>query len=100
MPAEARAALAPVAEALRPVGTTIFRAEAESPGADIAVLVAAGVPGIGIIQDGRRYFDYHHSAADTLDKVDPKELQENAAAMAVMGYFLAEMPEAIGREGK
>jgi carboxypeptidase Q len=100
MPAEARAALAPVAEALWPVGTTILRAEAESPGADIAVLVAAGVPGIGIIQDGRRYFDYHHSAADTLDKVDPKELRENAAAMAVMGYFLAEMPEAIKREGK
>ncbi len=100
MPAEARAALAPVVEALRPVGTTILRAEAESPGADIAVLVAAGVPGIGIIQDGRRYFDYHHSAADTLDKVDPKELQENAAAMAVMGYFLAEMPEGIKREGK
>jgi Zn-dependent M28 family amino/carboxypeptidase len=60
-------------------------------------LVEAGVPGIGIIQDGRKYFDYHHSAADTLDKVDPQELRENAAAMAVMGYALASMPEPLPR---
>jgi len=49
------------------------------------------------MQDGRRYFDYHHTAADTLDKVDPQELRENAAAMAVMGYALAQMPELLPR---
>ncbi|MGA9526971.1 MAG: M20/M25/M40 family metallo-hydrolase [Terriglobales bacterium] len=95
MPPLAIAALHPVAKAQGPVGATIFRATESSPGADIAPLVEAGVPGIGIIQDGRHYFDVHHSAADTLDKVDPKELKENAAAMALMGYFLAEMPEAL-----
>ena len=60
----------------------------------------AGVPGIGIIQDGRKYFDYHHTAADTLDKVDPQELSENAAAMAVMGYALAAMPDTLPRESQ
>ena len=43
----------------------------------------AGVPAIGVMQDDRTYFNYHHSAADTLDKVVPAELRENAAAMAV-----------------
>jgi hypothetical protein len=92
---EALPALRPVADALDPIGATIFRSEEESPGADIDPLVKAGVPGIGIMQDARRYFDYHHSAADTLDKVDPQELKENAAAMAVMGCFLALTPEPL-----
>jgi hypothetical protein len=100
MSPEALAALRPVADTLDPVGATILRAEEESPGADIDPLVKAGVPGIGIIQDARRYFDYHHSAADTLDKVDPQELKENAAAMAVMGCFLALAPEPLPRGQK
>ena len=94
------AALHPVAEALAPVGATVFRPEDSSPGADISRMDAAGVPGIGLMQDQRRYFDYHHTAADTLDKVDPHELQENAAAMAVMAYFLAAAPEPLPRSPK
>jgi len=92
------AALQPLLEILRPVGSTIFRTTSRSPGSDIDPLVEAGVPGIGIIQDGRKYFDYHHTAADTLDKVDPQDLRENAAAMAVMGYALAAMPDALPRQ--
>ena len=46
---------------------------------------------------GRKYFDYHHTAADTLDKVDPQDLRENATAMAVMGYALASMPVTLPR---
>jgi hypothetical protein len=68
-----------------------------SPGADIAVMSEAGVPTLGVMQDGRTYFHYHHTAADTLDKVIPSELRENAAAMAVMGYALACMKEALPR---
>jgi carboxypeptidase Q len=49
------------------------------------------------MQDGRTYFNYHHSAADTLDKVDPLELRENAAAMAVMGYALASTNDPLPR---
>lgn len=94
------AALQPLLDVLRPVGSTILHPSRHSPGADIEPLVEAGVPGIGIMQDSRKYFDYHHSAADTLDKVNPQELRENAAAVAVMGYALATMPEALPREAK
>ena len=93
----ALAALQPLRDILRPVGSTVFRATEHSPGSDIDPLVEAGVPGIGILQDGRKYFDYHHTAADTLDKVDPQDLRENAAAMAVMGYALASMSGPLPR---
>ena len=91
------AALQPLRDILRPVGSTVFRATEHSPGSDIDPLVEAGVPGIGILQDGRKYFDYHHTAADTLDKVDRQDLRENAAAMAVMGCALASMPGPLPR---
>ncbi len=100
MPPTGLTALRPLTEILRTVGATVFRPAEYSPGSDIELLVEGGVPGIGIIQDGRKYFDYHHSPADTLDKVDPKELRENAAAMAVMGYALAAMPETLPRSQK
>ena len=57
----------------------------------------AGVPALGIMQDSRTYFNYHHTAADTLDKIAPQELRENVAAMAVMGYALASLPESLPR---
>ncbi len=60
-------------------------------GVDIAPLRAAGVPTLGLRQDGHWYFDYHHTAADTPDKADPHELALNVAAMAVMAYALAEL---------
>jgi hypothetical protein len=100
MSPEALASLKPVAEALRGVGATILRSTDRSPGSDIDPLVKAGVPGIGIIEDGRKYFDYHHTAADTLDKVDAQELRENVAAMAAMGFFLAASPDPLPRERK
>jgi carboxypeptidase Q len=58
-------------------------------GADTSPLVDAGVPGFGLVPDPRHYFDYHHSAADTLDKVDPKALAQNTAALAGMAWLLA-----------
>ncbi len=97
MPPAAIAALQPLRDILRPVGSTAFRSTETSPGSDIEPLVEAGVPGIGIIQDGRKYFDYHHTAADTLDKVDPQDLRENAAAMAVIGYAIASMNDPLPR---
>jgi Zn-dependent M28 family amino/carboxypeptidase len=89
--------LQPLSDILRPVGATIFRATDQSPEFDLEPLVDAGVPGIALLEDMRKYFDYHHTAADTLDKVDPQELRENAAAMAVMGYVLADMPDPLPR---
>jgi hypothetical protein len=51
------------------------------------------MPAFSPIQDTRKYFDYHHSAADTLDKVDPQELRENAAVVSVLAYSLATMTQ-------
>ncbi len=62
-----------------------------SAGADIDALTKAGVPSFSPIQDVRRYFELHHTAADTFDKVRPRELAENAAVMAVTAYALANL---------
>lgn len=59
-------------------------------GADIAYLKPTTIPLIGFRTEGSRYFDYHHSQADTLDKVDPESLRKGVAAMAVMAYVLAD----------
>ncbi|HZQ67910.1 MAG TPA: M20/M25/M40 family metallo-hydrolase [Terriglobales bacterium] len=91
------AALEPVKEILRPMGANLIHQTEYSPGSDIAPLGKAGVPTLGILQDGRTYFNYHHTPADTLDKVVPEYLRENAAAMAVMGYVLADMPDPLPR---
>jgi len=49
------------------------------------------------VQDSRFYFNYHHTAADTFDKVDPRHLNENAAVMAVLAYALADSAEPAPR---
>ncbi len=66
-------------------------------GADISPLKPYGVPQIGQRQDTTYYFDWHHSMADTLDKVDPDLLAKNVAAMAVLGFALAEAEETVPR---
>ncbi|MEX1366763.1 MAG: M20/M25/M40 family metallo-hydrolase [Nannocystaceae bacterium] len=59
-------------------------------GADISPLMEAGVLGMSVRPDVEHYFDLHHSPADTIDKIDPDQLQRNAAVMALMAYLLAE----------
>jgi carboxypeptidase Q len=90
-------ALRPVQSVLLSIGSTVFEPSTYPPGADIAAMSDAGVPAFGVMQDGRKYFDYHHSAADTLDKVVPSELRENAAAMAVLAYALTNMKDPLPR---
>tara|TARA_R110002073_G_scaffold27267_3_gene88301 strand:- start:882 stop:2222 length:1341 start_codon:yes stop_codon:yes gene_type:complete len=65
--------------------------EASSGGPDIKPLLDAGVPVFRLKQDGTDYFDYHHTADDTLDKVDPDELKQNIAAWAVVTFLAADM---------
>ena len=89
--------LQPMLEVLSPTGATLIRQSEYSPGSDISPLVKAGVPGFAPLQDVRDYFKYHHTAADTLDKIVPRELQENAAAMAVLAYTIANLPEPLPR---
>ncbi|MEA2328425.1 MAG: hypothetical protein QOE68_3384, partial [Thermoanaerobaculia bacterium] len=62
-------------------------------GADTSFLIEAGVPGFSLVPDPLHYFDYHHTPADTLDKVDPKELAADVAALAALAYELADGPD-------
>jgi carboxypeptidase Q len=50
----------------------------------------AGVPVFGLSQDGTRYFDLHHTADDTLDKIDPKQMSQNVAAWAALVWLIAD----------
>jgi len=61
-------------------------------GADISPLMREGVPGLGLRTVGKHYFDWHHTEADTIDKVNPEDLRAALAAMTVMAYVLADMP--------
>jgi hypothetical protein len=91
------AVLEPMVAALAPIGATVLERHDGALGADIAPLQAAGVPGFAPLVDARHYFDYHHTAADTLDKVDPQNLKTQVATMAVLAYYLAQLPEPLPR---
>ncbi len=64
-------------------------------GSDISPLMADGVPGFGVETVGTHYFDWHHTEADTFDKINPRDFRLNTAALAVLSYVLAEMPERL-----
>jgi len=64
-------------------------------GVDIGPITQLGVPSMSLNSEGIRYFWYHHSPADTPDKIDPREMAECVAVMAVMAYVLADMPERL-----
>jgi hypothetical protein len=89
----ARARLAEVASLLRPLRAT--QVDIGGGGADISPMKSAGVPQISLDVDNRTYFDYHHTSADTLDKVNPQDLADMAAATAVFAYVVADLPDRI-----
>lgn len=70
-------------------------ATAEDTGADTGTLVKTGVPGFGFVPDSTLYFDYHHSPADTLDKVNADDLARDTAAIAALTWTLADSVEAV-----
>jgi carboxypeptidase Q len=92
-----------VKKMLAPVAAILQGSEAgmlnlvEHCGADIEPLEKAGVPAFSPIQDSRFYFNYHHTAADTLNKIMPKELAENSAVVAVTAYALANVEQSLPR---
>lgn len=88
--------LRPVSQVLDGIGAETLVAAPET-GEDINGLTQKGVPSFAPVQDSRFYFNYHHTAADTFDKVDPKHLDENAAVMAVLAYALADSGEPAPR---
>src|SRR5262245_51482680 len=87
-----RALLSPV---LAPLGAA--RVTDEGGGADVGHLKKAAVPLLGLELEGTRYFDYHHTMADTLDKIDPEELQQATATLAAATWVLAESPRLLPR---
>jgi carboxypeptidase Q len=84
-----------LARPLAALGVTQFKLG--GGGSDITPMKAAGVPLLGLDVDNRSYFDIHHTEADTLDKVDPVQLADAAAAVAAMAYLLAEQPGRVDR---
>jgi carboxypeptidase Q len=88
--------LRPVSQVLDAIGEEALQSTPET-GEDISGLTREGVPSFSPLPDSRYYFNYHHTAADTFDKVDPKHLNENAALMSVLAYALADSAEPAPR---
>lgn len=94
---EAMPFFAPLSNILRSQGSALSQLQPGGVGADIGPLTRLGVPSFAPWFDTRTYFNYHHTAADTLDKVDPKELAKSGSVMAVMAYGLANLEQPLPR---
>lgn len=92
----ARKTLTEIASLLKPLG-----ADAIGPaggGADIGPSVAAAqIPSASLEVDGSKYFLLHHTPADTVDKLEPRDLADNAAAIAFLAYVVADLPTPLPR---
>ncbi|MEA3080866.1 MAG: carboxypeptidase, partial [Sphingomonadales bacterium] len=77
------AAYAQLAASLAPLGIT-RNDKGDADGTDVEPTISAGAPWISLNQDGTRYFDWHHTPDDTLDKIDPAQLRQNVAAWTAM----------------
>ncbi len=91
----ARAIVSQISALLKPIGADSLGAN--GGGADIAPIMQTGVPGMGLEVDGSRYFWFHHTEADTPDKLSPAEVQQCVAAMAVMAFIVADLEEPLPR---
>ena len=87
----------PISAILQTSGAGLTQWSDDSPETDVSPLFEAGVPVFGLWQDTRTYFNYHHTAADTLDKIDPRELAQNAAVKSVLAYDLANLEQPLPR---
>ncbi|MFH1763603.1 MAG: M20/M25/M40 family metallo-hydrolase [Gemmatimonadota bacterium] len=92
---EAFAMVQEIARILEPIGAgSVTRG---GGGADIGPMMEGGMPGMGLNVESTEYFWYHHTNADTLDKLDPEEVARCVAVMAVMAYVVADLPESLYR---
>lgn len=86
---EARGAIDQIMQVLAPLGVERGAGPGEG-GPDLGAVHALGMAALGLTQDGTRYFDWHHTANDTLDKVDPAALRQNVAVYAAWVYLAAQ----------
>lgn len=93
---EAMPFFAPLTKILSEQGARLSPMQ-EEVGQDISFMTEKGVPSFAPDFDTRTYFNYHHTAADTFDKIDPKDLQEVGSLMAILGYGLANLEQPIPR---
>jgi len=91
---EAMRLLKPIAELMAPVRDMHVRKGAAGI-VDIGPLYREGMPVMGLDVETEKYFWYHHSAKDTIDKLDAEEVAECVATVAVMAYIVADMPERL-----
>ncbi|MEO6872391.1 MAG: M20/M25/M40 family metallo-hydrolase [Chthoniobacterales bacterium] len=91
-----KAFVQPIAKVLEKSGAGLL-ALRSGAGEDVSELTKQGVPSFSPIQDSRFYFNYHHTAADTLDKIDPHHLAETAAINAALAYGLANVEQPLPR---
>ncbi len=87
---EARGAVEQMAQVLAPIGVAYDAKMAGGGGSDLSQMHAKGMAALTLTQDGTDYFDFHHTANDTLDKIDPKELAQNVAVYAAFSYMAAQ----------
>ncbi len=85
-----------IARVLAPLGITHDRGNDNRGGPDVTPLAALGVPSLSPEQDGTDYFNLHHTPDDTLDKIDPKALDQNVAAYAAMTWLVANSDASLG----
>jgi len=87
---EARDAIGQIAKVLEPVGVAYDATRPGGGGSDLSQMHAKGMAALSLTQDGTKYFDWHHTPNDTLDKIDPKELAQNVAVYAAFSYMAAQ----------
>jgi len=95
-PPGARAVIREIVPLLRGIGADSLASR--GGGVDVAPLTRYGVPTMSPHVDGSRYWWYHHTEADTVDKLDPRDLALNVALMAVMAYVIADLQDRLPRQ--
>ena len=86
----ARDAVAAMANVMKPLGVEYDANAPGHGGSDLSAVHGVGMAALSLHQDGTRYFDWHHTANDTLDKVDPEQLRQNVAVYVVAAYLAAQ----------
>lgn len=96
-PESARPQLEQIATVLAPLGIA-FEQTGGGPGPDVGPMAQRGMTWAQLAQDGSDYFDWHHTANDTLDKIDPRALDQQVAAYAVLVWLAAQSDSGFGSQ--